>query len=82
MRKAQVKLAAFYMAKNALAHADRICADLRGEKPERMASIRAELVAVNEKEFWEVTDRGVNFDFLAPALKEKLDELFARVALR
>jgi len=82
VRKAQVKLAAFYLAKGALAHADRICADLRSEKPERMASIRAELVAVNEKEFWEVTDRGVNFDFLPPPLKEKLDELFARVALR
>jgi hypothetical protein len=70
------------MSKDALTHADRICADMRGEKPERMASIRAELVAVNEKEFWEVTDRGVNFDFLDPSRKEKLDEFFARVALR
>ena len=82
VRKAQVKLATFYMSKDALTHADRICADMRGEKPERMASIRAELVAVNEKEFWEVTDRGVNFDFLDPSRKEKLDEFFARVALR
>jgi hypothetical protein len=82
VRKAQVKLATFYMAKNALTHADRICADMRGEKPERMASIRAELGSVNEKEFWEVTDRGVNFDYLDPTRKEKLDEFFARVALR
>jgi hypothetical protein len=82
VRKAQVKLATFYMAKNALTHADRICADMRGEKPERMASIRAELASVNEKVFWEVTDRGVNFDYLDPTRKEKLDEFFARVALR
>jgi hypothetical protein len=82
VRKAQVKLATFYMAKNALTHADRICADMRGEKPERMASIRAELASVNEKVFWEVTDRGVNFDYLEPTRKEKLDEFFARVALR
>jgi hypothetical protein len=82
VRKAQVKLATFYMAKNALTHADRICADMRGEKPERMASIRAELGSVNEKVFWEVTDRGVNFDYLEPTRKEKLDEFFARVALR
>jgi hypothetical protein len=81
VRKAQVKLATFYMSKGAVAHADRISADMRGEKPERMASIRAELVAVNDKEFWEVTDRGVNFDFLEPFRKEKLDEFFARAAL-
>jgi hypothetical protein len=82
VRKAQIKLATFYMAKNAFAHADRICADMRGEKPERMASLRAEMVAVNEKQFWEVTDRGVNFDYLEPSRKEKLDEFFARVSLR
>lgn len=82
VRKAQVKLATFYLSKNALPHADRICADMRGEKPERMASIRAELISVNDKQFWEVTDRGVNFDYLEPARKEKLDEFFARVSLR
>ncbi len=82
VRKAQVKLATFYMSKGAVTHADRISADMRGEKPERMASIRAELVAVNDQEFWEVTDRGVNFDFLEPFRKEKLDEFFARAALR
>jgi hypothetical protein len=82
VRKAQVKLATFYMSKNDLAHADRICADMRGEKPARLASIRAELGAVNEKQFWEVTDRGVNFDYMDPTRKEKLDDFFARVALR
>ena len=81
VRKAQVKLATFYISKGAVAHADRISADMRGEKPERMASIRAELVAVSDREFWEVTDRGVNFDFLEPFRKEKLDEFFARAAL-
>jgi hypothetical protein len=82
VRKAQIKLATFYLVKHAPAHADRICADMRGEKLERMASIRNELASVNEKEFWEVTDRGVNFDYLDPTRKEKLDEFFARVALR
>jgi hypothetical protein len=81
VRKAQINLATFYLSKNAGAHADRICADMRSEKAERMASIRAELVAVNERDFWEVTDRGVNFDYLDKQRKEKLDEFFARVAL-
>ncbi len=82
VRKAQIRLATFYLSKGALPQADRICADMRGEKPERMASIRAELVAVNDRQFWEVTDRGVNFDYLDPARREKLDEFFARVSLR
>jgi hypothetical protein len=82
VRKSQIKLATYYLARGATDHADRVCADLRGEKPERLASLRAELLAVHEREFWEVTDRGVNFDYLDPPRKEKLDEFFARVALR
>ena len=82
VRKAQIKLAAFYLLKGASRHVDRICADMRCEKPERMASIRAELVSVIEEQFWEVTDRGVNFDYLEPARKERLDEFFSRVSLR
>jgi hypothetical protein len=82
VRKAQVKLATFYLAHDAEEPAQRIAADLRGEKPERLDSIRSELVAVSDREFWEVTDRGVNFDYLDEARKEKLDQLFARVSLR
>ena len=47
-----------------------------------MTSIRNELQAVGEREFWEVTDRGINFDYLEPERKERLDELFARISLR
>jgi len=82
VRKAQIRLATFYLSKGARANAERISADMRGEKPERLASIRAEFLAVGEKEFWEVTDRGVNFDYLDPSRKEMLDEFFASVGLR
>ena len=82
VRKAQVKLATFYLARGAVEPAQRIAADMRGEKPDRLASIRAELLAVSDREFWEVTDRGVNFDYLDDERKEKLDEFFARVSLR
>jgi hypothetical protein len=82
VRKAQIRLATFYLSNGAAGHADRIAADMRREKPERLASIRAELIAIDDKEFWEVTDRGVNFDYLDPARKEKLDELIARATPR
>lgn len=80
VRRAQIKLATFYLAQDAIANADRICADMKSEKPERLASIRAELLAVVDQEFWEITDRGVNFDYLDQTRKEKLDEFFARVS--
>jgi hypothetical protein len=80
VRKAQIRLGTFYLASGAPHHADRIAADMRQEKPERLASIRAELLAVTDKEFWEITDRGVNFDYLDQGRREKLDDFFARVA--
>jgi hypothetical protein len=79
VRKAQIRLGTFYLANNAAAHADRIAADMRSERPGRLASIRSELLEVTDREFWEVTDRGVNFDFLDQNRKEKLDDFFARV---
>jgi len=79
VRKSQVRLGTFYLLAGATDHADRIAADLRGESAERLASIRNELLSVTEREFWEVTDRGVNFDFLDHGRKEKLDDFFARI---
>jgi len=34
-----------------------------------------ELLSVTEPEFGEITDRGVNFDYLDPALRPSLREL-------
>ena len=82
VRKAQMRLGTFYLANGGADHADRIAADMRGEKPERLASIRAELLSVTDREFWEVTDRGVNFDFLDQSRKEKLADLFARITMK
>ena len=79
VRKAQIRLATFYLASEAAGPAERIARDMCREKTERLASIRAELLAVTDKEFWEVTDRGVNFDYLDQGRKEKLDDFFARV---
>ena len=76
VRKAQVKLATFYLARGAEAHARAIAADLRDEKPARLRSIRDELLAVQTSEFWEVVDRGGNFDYLDDARKQRLAQFF------
>ena len=76
VRKAQVKLATFYLAVDAEDYARRVFEDMKDELPERLDSIREELEAISQPDFWEVTDRGVNFDYLPPERRSKLTEFF------
>jgi hypothetical protein len=76
VRKAQAKLATFYLLRNQAVHARAIYQDMSQESPERLRSIRDEMLAVTSKQFWEVVDRGTNFDYLDDQRKEKLREFF------
>jgi hypothetical protein len=78
VRKAQAKLATHYLLRGLGARANAIYADMAHESPERLRSIRDELLSISSKQFWEVVDRGTNFDYLDDAHKEKLREFFAR----
>lgn len=69
VRKAQVKLATYYLANGDETLAREVYRDMMDEKPERLASIRDELLAVHSREFWEISDRGQNFDYLSPKRK-------------
>jgi hypothetical protein len=77
VRKAQAKLATFYLISGAQDHARRIYQDMAGEKPERLVSIRDELLSIEAKDFWEVIDRGTNFDYLDEARKAQLKVFFS-----
>jgi len=76
VRKAQVKLATYYLLKDDEKLARQVFRDMHAESPSRLASIRDELLNVRSAEFWEVSDRGVNFDYLSPERKEKMLEFF------
>lgn len=76
VRKAQVKLATYYLMKGDEARAREVFRDMRNERHERLASIRDELSGVESSEFWEISDRGVNFDYLEPARKRQLHVFF------
>jgi hypothetical protein len=78
VRKAQAKLATFYLQRGEAAHARAIYDDMAQESPERLRSIRDELLAITSKHFWEVVDRGTNFDYIDDARKEKLREFFSQ----
>lgn len=76
VRKAQVRLATYYMCNGADELARRIFGDMEDEKPSRLVSIRDELLRVTSKDFWEVIDRGANFDYMDDSRKDKLDVFF------
>jgi hypothetical protein len=78
VRKSQAKLATFYLLRGQAAYAQAIYEDMAQESPERLRSIRDEMLAVTSKHFWEVVDRGTNFDYIDDARKEKLREFFGR----
>jgi uncharacterized membrane protein len=77
VRKAQVKLATYYLVHGDEPLAREIYKDMERERRDRLASIRDELLGVRSSEFWEISDRGVNFDYLEPERKEKLLEFFS-----
>jgi len=80
VRKAQAKLATHYLLRGLSARAGAIYRDMAHESPERLRSIRDEMLSITSKQFWEVVDRGTNFDYLDDVRKEKLREFFAQFA--
>ncbi len=77
VRKAQLKLATYYLESDSEALAKLVWEDMRNENVDRMRSIRDELLSIESKEFWEVSDRGGNFDYLEPGRKEMLKVFFS-----
>ncbi len=76
VRKAQVRLAAAYLARGQEAQARRIHADMEREAVHRLRSIREELRAVPSRYFWEITDRGTNMDYIVPEHRPHLETFF------
>ncbi|HVZ33991.1 MAG TPA: DUF2254 family protein [Polyangiaceae bacterium] len=76
VRKAQLKLASYFLLQGDEALAREVYQDMKDERPERLASIRDELLNVHSREFWEVSDRGFNFDYLSGERKNRLLAFF------
>ena len=77
IRKAQVKLACYYLEAGATARAARIAEDLRAEPIERLRTIREQLERVDSKDFWEIIDRGRNFEFMPEPQRRQMAAFFA-----
>src|SRR5690606_11702106 len=81
VRKAQVKLAAYYLAVGDEDKARLMAGDMREEPAQRLAVIRDQLERVTSKDFWEITDRGSNFEYVPPAQRAQMNTFFGWLGL-
>jgi hypothetical protein len=77
VRKAQVKLAAYYLTVDEREKARTIFRDMENDPPERLMAIREELERVETKDFWEIIDRGRNFEYMPPKQKTAMRRFFS-----
>jgi hypothetical protein len=76
VRKAQVKLAAYYIALGEEQKARLILRDMESEPADRLLTIKSALESVTSKDFWEIIDRGRNFEYMPPKQREALSVFF------
>ena len=77
VRKAQVKLATYYLLKGEESKARTISRDMEAEPQDRLLAIRHSLEQVTSKDFWEIIDRGRNFEYMPPAQRAHLATFFS-----
>ena len=77
VRKAQVKLAVHYLMCGEVERAKLIADDLKHEPEPRLVQIRDQLSKVVSKDFWEIIDRGRNFEYMDEAHRARIPEFFA-----
>lgn len=76
VRKAQVKLAAYYLKKGMVERARAIAKDMSHEPKTRLSAIYQALSTVTTKDFWEIIDRGRNFEFMPEDQRKHLGQFF------
>jgi len=77
VRKAQLMFASFLLSEGDNRLVQRIAADMKDEPRDRMEAIHREMLAVGDRKFWEVTDRGVNFFYMEEDQKQFLNQFYA-----
>lgn len=76
VRKAQVKLGCYYLASGQEQKARTIAEDMQDEPAERLQTIRKSLESVSSKDFWEIIDRGRNFEYMPEDHRQQIRIFF------
>ncbi|MFH0733781.1 MAG: DUF2254 family protein [bacterium] len=77
VRVAQAKLAGFYLLHGNTELAKIIYTDMKIEPDYRIQKIKETILQTSEEEFWEITPRGVNFNYVKPELRNSVIEFFS-----
>ncbi len=76
VRRSQIQLVTLFMARGDDARVARIVEDLKGERMSRLRRLKTQLESEERPQYWELTDRGSNFRYLAPERRRYLEPLF------
>ena len=77
VRKAQLKLATYYLSRGDIERARRIFDDMKHESRKRLRTIHLELADLADPEWWEITNREINWDYLPELQKRQLPVFFS-----
>ncbi len=72
IRKSQLILATYLLSKGDRLLLPIIVEDLKNETLDILVQLRDSLLAVKDKKYWEITDRGYNFEYIDESQKEFL----------
>jgi len=77
--KMWLALGAFYVSEEADSLNEQVQAALREVEADTLTRLGKELLSVTVPEFWEITDRGINFDYIMPQLRPYLQKLLQQL---
>ncbi|MFN8632746.1 MAG: DUF2254 family protein [Chloroflexota bacterium] len=77
--KMAIALGAYFLVHKEEAHARLLCDTLAGVPPTTLDRASAELLAVDDPVFWELTDRVVNFDYVEPDVRTAIPTMVGMV---
>jgi len=77
VRRTQIQLATYFLQRNDEARARTIATDMRGDNRRRLLQVREQLENETREQYWEFTDRGINFSYLEPERRTELARFFA-----
>ena len=76
VRRAQVRLATTYLCGGHRENAKIVFYDMKDDSRERLQYIYLELLSVVQEEFWEISDREMNVNYLKDEQRKTLSEFF------
>ena len=75
VRRSQIQIATMFAMNGDFDRMNRISDDLKTDEPGRLWDIQEMLTKEDRQQYWEFTDRGINFQYLPPERREYLPKV-------